>query len=181
MLDALAIPPRLTRAEYDELVERGEFIDQRVELIRGRIVEMSPQGPLHSAVIRRLNKLLIIAVGDHAEVQPQSPLAISDDSEPEPDFAIIEAGDYDNAHPRTALLLIEVSNSSLMKDRGEKGPLYAAAGIPEYWIIDVVAKTVEVYLHPEAGEYQSVVTRTHGDVLRPTRLPMVEVAVAAIF
>jgi Uma2 family endonuclease len=181
MLDALASPRRLSRAEYDHLVELGALADQRVELIRGQIVAMSPQGPPHSSAVRRLNKLLTIALRNHADVQIQAPLAVADDSEPEPDVAVIEPGDYRSEHPTSALLVIEVADSSLVKDRHDKALLYAEAGIPEYWIVNVVEQTVEVYLHPEAGTYRTVVTRSRRDILRPTRLPMIEIALADIF
>jgi Uma2 family endonuclease len=181
VLDALASPRRFSRAEYDHLVERGALAEQRVELIRGQIVPMSPPGPLQSSAIRRLNKLLTIALQNHADVQIQAPLAVADDSEPEPDIAVIEPGDYRSEHPVSALLVIEVADSSLVKDRHDKALLYAEAGIPEYWIVNVVEQTVEVYLHPEAGTYQTVATRSRRDILRPTRLPMVEIAIADIF
>lgn len=163
------------------MVELGALADQRVELIRGQIVAMSPQGPPHSSAVRRLNKLLTIALRNHADVQIQAPLAVADDSEPEPDVAVIEPGDYRSEHPTSALLVIEVADSSLVKDRHDKALLYAEAGIPEYWIVNVVEQTVEVYLHPEAGTYRTVVTRSRRDILRPTRLPMIEIALADIF
>ena len=163
------------------MVELGELNDQRVELIRGRIVEMSPPGPPHSWSVDQLNMLLAAPLKGHAIVRIQSPLAISDDSEPEPDVAILEPGDYRHQHPTTALLVIEVADSSLPKDRQEKASLYAEAGIPEYWIVNVVEECVEVYLHPKAGTYQTVETRTGHHILRPTELPMLEIAVADIF
>ena len=180
-MDVLARPQRLSRAEYDHLVELGELDDQRVELIRGRVVEMSPQGPPHSWAVNQLHTLFAAALKGQAMVWIQSPLAISEDSEPEPDVAILEPGDYKHQHPTTALLVIEVANSSLTKDRQDKASLYAEAGIPEYWIVNVVEEYVEVYLHPEAGTYKTVETRKGNDVLRPTKLPMLEIAVSDIF
>ena len=171
----------LSRAEYDHLVELGEFQDRRVELLRGRIVEMSPQGAPHASAVRKLNKILTLTLKDHADVQVQAPLAVSDDSEPEPDIAIIEPGDYRSEHPTTALLVIEVADSSLEKDRHDKATLYAERGIPEYWIVNIAEENVEVYLEPMGGEYRTMTTKSHRDILRPTRLPMLELVVADIF
>ena len=142
---------------------------------------MNPPGPLHVWSVNQLTMLFAAALKGHAIVQIQGPLAISDDSEPEPDVAILEPGDYRHQLPTTALLVIEVANSSLVKDRQDKASLYAEAGIPEYWIVNIVEECVEVYLDPEAGTYQTVETRTGHDILRPTRLPMLELAVSDIF
>ena len=125
--------------------------------------------------------LFAAALKGHAIVQIQGPLAISEDSEPEPDVAILELGDYKHQLPTKALLVIEVANSSLTKDRRDKAPLYAEAGIPEYWIVNVVEECVEVYLRPEVGIYQTVETRKGNDILHPTELPMLEIAVSDIF
>jgi Uma2 family endonuclease len=181
MLDASASSRRFSRAEYDHLVARGALADQHVELIRGQILAIRPQGPPQSSAVRQLNKLLTIALQNHADVQIRAPLAVTDDSEPEPDVAVIEPGDYRSEHPTSALLVVEVADSSLATDRRDKALLYAEAGIPEYWIVNVVEQTVDVYLHPEAGTYRTVVTRSRRDILRPTRLPMVEIALADIF
>lgn len=181
MPSALARPRRLSRAEYDRLVETGDFNDQRVELIRGRVVEMSPQGAPHSWVVMRLNMLLTAALQGRALVLVQGPLAISDDSQPEPDVAVLEIGDYRKEHAKTASLVIEVADSSLTSDRRDKAPLYAECGIPEYWVVNIAAENVEVYLHPTDGTYDTVDTYASQDLLRPTRLPMVEITVADIF
>ena len=181
MLDAQAKFDRLSRADYDRMVERGELEDQRVELIRGRIVEMSPQGGPHVWVINRLTMLLAPVLKDRAIVQIQGPLAVSDDSEPEPDVAVLELRDYKRELATTALLVIEVADSSLAKDRRDKAPLYAECDIPEYWIVNVPGENVEVYLHPENGTYQTVKIYTGDEVLRSSRLPMLEIAVADIF
>jgi Uma2 family endonuclease len=85
-----------------------------------------------------------------------SPLALSDDSEPEPDIAVVPAGDYATAHPGRALLLVEVADASLRKDRGIKTALYAAAGIPEFWLVNVPDHVVEVHRHPSAGRYSEI-------------------------
>jgi Uma2 family endonuclease len=157
--DALVPPEKvrpLRRAEYDRLVMLGMLRGENVELLYGRLVRMSPQGQPHVFSVTRLNKLLVRALGDRAEVRVQAPFGASDVSEPEPDIAIVANGDYLDEHPRRAHLLIEVSDSSLQDDRRLKGPLYAAAGVPEYWIVDLVAGAVEVHREPGRDGYASI-------------------------
>jgi Uma2 family endonuclease len=154
----------LRRAEYDRLVGLGMLRGEKVELLDGRLVRMSPQGEAHVFSVTRLNKLLIRALGDRAEVRVQAPFGASDVSEPEPDLAIVPAGDYLHEHPSRAFLLVEVADSSLQDDRRVKGPLYAAAGVPEYWIVDVTTGTVEVHRDPGAEGYATI-TRHAGSAL----------------
>ncbi|HEY3353889.1 MAG TPA: Uma2 family endonuclease [Polyangia bacterium] len=168
----------LRRGEYDRLVALGCFADERLELLRGVLVAMSPQGALHAEVIRRLTRLLIVALGDTAVVQGQSPLALDDSSEPEPDVAVVPPGDYAEEHPARALLVIEVADSSLRKDRLVKGGLYAEAGIPEFWLVDLDARVVEVYRDPVDGRYTSASRVGREVVIRPVALPGLGLAVA---
>src|SRR5512144_538416 len=109
-----SIEPELVRSfkrsEYDRMVELGLFQDERVELIRGVLVKMSPQLAPHASTIRKLTQLLMAQLQGRFALSIQSPLALSDDSEPEPDVAIVPLGDYDAEHPRTALLIIEVAD-----------------------------------------------------------------------
>jgi Uma2 family endonuclease len=109
----------------------------------------------------------------------QSPIALSDDTEPEPDVAVVPLGDYEAEHPSTALLIIEVSDTTLKKDRG-KAAVYASAGIREYWIVNFGARTVEVYSSPDGDRYAEVRTLRAGDALRPAALVDVVMAVAEI-
>ncbi|RZO59005.1 MAG: Uma2 family endonuclease [Sandaracinaceae bacterium] len=176
---------RLRRAEYDRLVEEGAFADERVELIRGVIIRMPPRGPTHAAPVTRMTRRLIQILGDRAEVRVQLPLLAPDDSEPEPDFAVVPPGDYDDAHPSVAWLVIEVAESSLSYDRLTKAPLYAAMGVPEYWIVNVREAAIEVHRQPEGDRYARVTSHGRGetitlerfadasidvdDVLRPSR------------
>ena len=176
---------RLRRAEYDRLVEEGAFADERVELIRGVIIRMPPQGPTHTSPIDRLTELLVLKLSGRARVCVQGPLIAPDDSEPEPDLAVIPPGDYDDAHPSVAWLVIEVAESSLSYDRLTKAPLYAAMGVPEYWIVNVREAAIEVHRQPEGDRYARVTSHGRGetitlerfadasidvdDVLRPSR------------
>lgn len=149
---ASAPQPRLwTREEYYKMVEAGVLRpDERVELIGGRIVAMSPQNSPHFTAIRLVEEALRAAFGAGYEVRVQGPLDLSPSSQPEPDVAVVQgqARDYARAHPITALLVVEVSESTLAFDRGEKASLYASAGIPEYWVVNLVDRRVEVYRDP---------------------------------
>jgi Uma2 family endonuclease len=169
---------RFTRAEYDRLVKLGLFEDEKIELLYGLLVEMSPHGPPHINAIRKLTKLLILALGDRAEVSPQGPFVASDDSEPEPDLAVIPPGDYNQQHPSRAHLIIEVADSSQHKDRQVKGPLYAASNVPEYWIVLVEKGVVEVYRDPREGQYQHTQTISRRGSITLTAFPDVTLSTA---
>ncbi|HEU4730744.1 MAG TPA: Uma2 family endonuclease [Kofleriaceae bacterium] len=169
----------LKRSEYDRLVELGLFQDERVELIRGVLVKTSPQLAPHASTVQRLTQLLATRLAGHFMLRIQSPLALSDDSEPEPDAAVVPVGDYDAEHPTTALLVIEVADSSLRTDRA-KAAVYAGAGIGEYWIVNLTARTVELYTSPDGDRYAEARTLRTGDVLRPAALPDVAIAVAEL-
>jgi Uma2 family endonuclease len=183
MVEDFAIEPELirpiTRSEYDRMIALGLFQDERVELRQGTLVKLSPQLAPHASTIRKLSRLLMEQLQGQFELSIQSPLALSDDSEPEPDVAVVPIGNYDTEHPRTALLVIEVSDSTLRKDR-RKATLYASAGIGEYWLVNLGARAVEVYSSPDGDRYAEARTLRAGDVLRPAALASVEVAVAEI-
>lgn len=170
----------MSRAEYNELGKLGVYDDERVELLRGLVVKMSPQGSTHARVITWLTRFLVEHLGPSFDVRPGLPIAAADDSEPEPDFAIVRSDPDARDHPTTALLLIEVSNTSLRTDRRVKLPIYAEAGVPAYWIVDVSrpgALTVEVHTEPSPTGYARSVTLHDGDTLRPSQLPfLLEVA-----
>lgn len=170
----------LSRAEYERMVAQGRFEDERIELLKGVLVEMSPQGPRQVATIRRLNRLLVLVVGDRAEVQVQGPLALLDHSEPEPDVALVPPG-YEDELPGRAHLVIEVAESSLPKDRGIKAELYAEAGIPEYWIVNVAERVVEVHRAPQGGAYREHIVRKSGEDVTVTAFPDIRIAVLEIF
>lgn len=162
----------LRRVEYDRLVELGMFDeDERIELLRGVLVAMSPQGADHAYVIERLNKLLIDALGDRGRLRPQTPFAASELSEPEPDLAVYPPGGYARAHPDRALLIIEIADSSLRKDRGIKAEIYAEAGVPEYWIVDLVHGLVEVRTAPRDGHYARLETYARGERIALAAVP----------
>ncbi len=171
---------RLRRVEYDRLVELGTFEREHLELIRGVIIRMTPQGPPHAGPIQRLTELLVTALAGRAHVRVQLPLLAPDESEPEPDLAVVPLGDYDLAHPDRAQLIIEVARTSQEYDRETKGPLYAAMNVPEYWLVDVVARTIEVRREPGPDGYGSVETVRRGTRIALAAFPDVAVAVSAV-
>ena len=182
VLDPAQIAPDTTRplkrAEYERLVDLGFFEDERVELLYGTVVQMSPHGPQHDAVIQRLTRLLVVGVGDRGSVRIQSAFAASDGSEPEPDVAVVPPGDYDDAHPTEAWLIVEVAETSLPKDRGLKAKLYAESGVDEYWVVNLVDGIVEVFTEIVNAAYTRVTPHRAGAAFRPGRFPDVEVAVS---
>lgn len=181
MLDPVAISPSeirpLRRAEYELMVQQGLFEDERIELLRGALVTMSPQGTRHSETIKRLNRILMFALDHRADVLVQAPLAVADDSEPEPDVALVPARDYSAEVPSQAFLVIEVAETSLRKDRGVKAALYAGARIPEYWIVDLAADVIEVHTEPRGESYAVVTRRARGETIALVAFPDVRVAV----
>jgi Uma2 family endonuclease len=163
--------------EYDRLVQLGHFQDERIELLEGRLVEMSPIGPPHSSGVQKLTALLVPALASRATVRIQSPFAALDTSEPEPDVAVVPSGGYDTAHPREAYLVIEVAESSLVRDRGIKQRVYAASGVPEYWIVNVPEGCIEVYRDPRGDVYASRQRIPHTGSIAIARFPDVLVRV----
>ncbi len=170
----------LRRAEYNELGKRGAFEGERIELLRGHLVTMSPIGFRHRRITTWLNRYLVEHLDQTFEVAPGLPFAASEYSEPEPDMLVVHADATRDDHPAVALLLMEFSDSSIRKDRKVKLPIYAEAGVPEYWIVDLSIEgelTVEVYTDPTPTGYVTVTTYRDGDVLRPKLVP-IEIRVA---
>lgn len=168
---------RFTRAEYDRLVAEGWFAGEPVELLAGHLVRVSPQGAAHAATVRILTRLLVPRLVGRADVGVRLPFAASDDSEPEPDLALVAVSDDRSQHPSQAFLVIEVSASSQERDRGLKARIYADAGVPEYWIVDIAARSIEVRLDPRDGRYARVCRVGPGATLAPAAFPDVVIAV----
>ena len=178
LLSADKIRP-LTRLEYERMVELGFFDeDEHIELLEGVLVKMSPQGWQHAAVIQRISKVLSRGIDDALAVRTQLPFAATTYSEPEPDIAVVRDDRASRAHPREALLIVEVAGDSLARDRDAKLSAYARARVPEYWIVNVEAMIVEVYTRPARARYARKQVLRDGDVLRPVKLPGIEIAVA---
>jgi len=174
-----AQPPttrRFTVSEYHRMAEAGILgEDDPVELIDGQIYDMSPIGSQHAACVRRLTRLFILATHEQAEVSIQDPILLAPDSEPEPDVALLAPRDdaYVARHPHSdeAMLIVEVSGSSLEFDQTTKLPLYAQAGIPEVWIVALQADQLHIYREPSASGYSEHTTCEHGDMLTIQALP----------
>ncbi|MFT3691623.1 MAG: Uma2 family endonuclease [Kofleriaceae bacterium] len=145
---------RLTRAEYDEMCERGMFDDERVELLRGLLVKKMSEGFEHFDLCWRLQNFLVRKVPDNYAVSMNQPYCATDDSEPEPDVYIFDPSITPNKKPTEAKLVIEIAVSSLRRDRGIKQGIYAEARVPTYWIIDVMARKTEVYTQPSDDGYR---------------------------
>ena len=146
-------PHRFTGAEFRKMHELG-LVPRRSQLIRGEIYFMAAMGAAHYEAIRILNKLLFQHFGALAEIVPQAPIIVWDDSEPEPDFALIRP-DYPGGlpHAKDVLLVIEVSDSTLKFDQEKKLPDYARSGIAEAWILNLVDGQLEVYRQPSGEQY----------------------------
>ena len=173
-----------TADEFVRMAEAGVFREnERLELIHGEIVEMSPIGTEHCAAVACFTKRLVIGVGDRAVVWVQSSARMALDSVPQPDLALLRPRSYRRAHPRPEdiLLVIEVADSSLRYDRTDKLQLYASAGIREYWVASVEREWLEVYRSPEGHGYQES-RRLHGDdTIAPLAFPDIVITVAEIF
>ena len=142
---------RWKRVEYDRLIECGFFRPgEPVELLGGQLIVAEPQGNRHFTAIRAVEEALRAAFGQGWEVRGQGPIALDDESEPEPDIAVVSGTfrDYAGGHPSRPALVVEVSESSLAFDRTHKGSLYARAGLADYWIVNLVDRLVEVYREP---------------------------------
>ncbi len=140
---------KFSREAYEQMARLGLFEGRRVELIEGEIIEMSPIGPKHFASSNKTQRLFTALYGSTYLVRYPGPLTLGA-SEPEPDIAVVEGDDetYADHHPTTALLVVEFSDTSLEYDRREKLSLYAKAGIPEYWIVNLQTNTLEAYREP---------------------------------
>lgn len=176
---------RFTRAEYHRMVEAGILHeDSPVELIEGEILEMSPIGRRHKAVVDRCTRAFTQRVGDRAIVRVQSSVVLSDRCEPQPDLVLLRPRDDFYAEsdetPADVLLIVEVADSSEGYDRQVKAPLYARYGIPELWIVNLVRDHVAVYRAPTPDGYATTQIARRDDRIEPLLLPGVSIAVADI-
>lgn len=182
--DAAVRPRPFTVDEYYAMAEAGLFGPKdRVELIRGQIMLLSPIGSRHAAVVARLTMLLASKLSGRAVVNVQSPVRLDRYSEPEPDLAVVRPEpDYMRRHPgpEDVLLLIEVADTTLRYDRSTKLPLYAQAGIAEVWIANIQDRCIEVYREP-AGTGYATHKHVMEETIAPNAFPDVEVDAAALF
>jgi Uma2 family endonuclease len=169
------------RSEYEALGRQGAFDDESVELLDGRIVYSAEEGPPHADVATRLSRLFIESIpADAGDVRIGNPIAISDLSEPEPElFVTTPRQSYRAAHPTTATLVIEVSQTSRRRDLGAKAALYASAEIPDYWVVDLTGDRFVVHRDPSGPRFASV-TSVRDGILIPLHHPDVRVDVMAL-
>lgn len=173
-----------TRETYHQAVEMGLFgPSPKTELIRGDIYLKMPMNPPHSTAVTKATKALLLAFGEGFTIRPQLPIGLSTDGEPEPDISVVagEPDDY-TEHPteQEVLLVMEVSDSSLAFDQGLKSEVYAEAGIAEYWILDINARTLEVRREPRGKTYRSTHLYDDTQSVSPLAKPEVQVSVAAL-
>ena len=177
---------RLTLDEYHRLGEAGILgEDDRVELLEGQLVDMSPIGPRHALAVDALNELLVTAVAGRAGVRVQNPIVLDDTTEPQPDIVLVRRPwrGYPTAHPRPGdiFLVIEVADTSRETDLGAKLELYARAGIPEFWIVDLTTDGVLVGRNPGGNGYGSMSRIEPAGFLEVESLPGVTIPAASLF
>ena len=170
----------LKRVEYDKLVADGFFQDEKVELLFGMVVEMTPIDPAHCESTELIGEAIRGRIAGRARVRSQNPFAASDISEPEPDILVVPNADYWRDHPSRAYLVVEVARSSLRQDKGPKALLYGLSDVDEYWIVDHVHGVVEVYRDRHEGEWRAKSTHQRGDTIAMLAFPDVQIAVGEI-
>jgi Uma2 family endonuclease len=181
---------RIPRLKYEQMVKKGAFdSDDRVELLDGLLVVSDPQGNLHAAAMAAAHLTLERAFGARYHVRVGSPVALDDISEPEPDLAVVPGRpwDYRQGHPSKPVLVVEVAETSLTRDRLLKGGLYARAGIADYWIINLLDSVIEVYRRPVRApsrrygwKFGSVRLLKKNAVLAPLAAPRARIRVAEL-
>ena len=174
-----------TTEEYHAMIANGVLKeDDRLELIQGEIVEMSPIGPKHLAHVNRLTRLFSRRVGDRALISVQNPIFLGKQSEPQPDLALLRprADEYENAlpKPKDVLLGIEVADTTVDYDRDVKIALYGRAGIPEAWLVCLDDRWVEIYTEPTAAGYRMMRKALPGERIAPQALPQAALKVSEI-
>jgi Uma2 family endonuclease len=181
----ISTPParhRITVDEFERMIAANVWPeDERLELIEGELVRMSPINARHAAAVKPLTELLRDQLGKRALVGVQDPIVLDDQSEPEPDISVLRRRPdyYANAHPSPAdvLLVVEVSDTTLEYDRDVKARLYARVGIPEMWVVDLNGERVIVFRDPEKGEYARRETMKRGAEFAPAAFPDVTLRV----
>ena len=181
---------RMPRARYDRLVEAGVFgPDDGVELLDGLLVAREPQGARHATVVALARAVLEKAFGRSYHVREEKPIALDEQSEPEPDIVVVPGRprDYLDAHPSRPALVVEVAETSLTLDRLRKGGLYARAGVTDYWVVNLLDEVLEVYREPVCGppghaewKYDSVRLLRRNAVVTPLAAPRARIRVASL-
>jgi len=181
---------RWTRIEYDRLVEKGAFAPgDRIELLGGVLVCREPQDSAHATGVRMAEEALRRVFGAGWDVRVQLPVALDEESEPEPDVSVAPGSfrDYRHEHPARVALIVEIAESSLESDREEKASLYARAGVADYWIVNLVDSVVEVRREPvvdgmaaHGWRYASLAISRAGETVTPLAMPSAAIAVSEL-
>jgi Uma2 family endonuclease len=184
-MSAPLLTRRFTVDEYHRMAAAGVLReDDRVELLDGQVVEMTPIGPDHASCVNRLNTLFAPLAAREATVSIQNPLVLGELHEPQPDIVVLRrrADGYreESPGPSDVLLVIEVGDTSVEADRQAKIPLYAQGGIPEAWLVDLPGDRIEVYRKPTAGRYTNVSTVPRGASLTSLAYPHLRLSVEQI-
>jgi len=179
-----------TRVEYERLIDLGAFRPgERLELVGGALLVCEPQGGPHFTAVGLVEDALRPVFGIGWTVRAQGPIALDEDSEPEPDIAVVPGSrrDHSRAHPSHPVLIVEVADSRLAFDRAEKGSLYARAGIADYWILNLPDQVLEVYREPAAAphapyghRYGATITLAPRDTVSPLAAPTAAILVASL-
>jgi Uma2 family endonuclease len=179
-----------TRVEYERLIDLGAFRPgERLELVGGALLVCEPQGGPHFTAVGLIQDALRPVFGIGWTVRAQGPIALDEDSEPEPDIALVPGSrrDHSRAHPSHPVLIVEVADSSLAFDRAEKGSLYARAGIADYWILNLPDQVLEVYREPAAAphapyghRYGATIMLAPRDTVSPLAAPTAAILVASL-
>ncbi|MBD2443560.1 Uma2 family endonuclease [Dolichospermum sp. FACHB-1091] len=177
---------QFTVKQFHQMAESGILSEnERVELIRGEMIDMSPIGRRHAGCVNRLVNLLIQLLGKRIILAPQNPVELNETSEPQPDIALLKPRPdfYRNSHPQPEdiFLLIEVADTTVKYDRDVKIPLYAEANIPEVWLVDVNQEIIEVYRNSLEGIYQDVQRLTKNQSLSILAFPDVSIHLSELF
>ena len=191
LVDGFPTPLPITVDQYECLVREGCFEQPsgapssgQIELINGRIVHMNPQGPQHASPIDLLTEWSFQVANHRFRIRIEKAIVLPQcDSCPEPDLAWVEKQIYQTSHPTAeqVFLVIETSVSSVRYDAVVKSELYATAGIPEYWQLDVPSREMRIHLDPAGGRYRSVTTHAASETLRPRCLPEAELQTSSLF
>ena len=171
--------------EYHRMIDAGILTtSDKVELLEGKIVQMSPQRPPHAGTTQRAFDYVKARLIDRSHVRMQLPITLST-SEPEPDIAVVRSSPdaYGNHHPTASdiFLLIEVAYTTLQIDRAEKAPIYARANIADYWILDVSNRLVYIFRNPSASGYESETILNQNATLAPLAFPDIEIPFSELF
>ncbi len=177
-----------TREEYYKMYDLDLFAGQRVELIGGEVIEMAPQHNSHAVTIGLVDDALRSAFGSGHWIRCQLPLSLGQLSEPEPDFAVVKGSPRDfSEHPSSALLVVEVSESSFTHDSQRKAGLYAAAGIADYWVVNIADRTLHVLRNPEVDthaefgfRYSQIVKLKENESISPIAKPQSAIPVSSL-